>query len=224
MGATPQASGASETKAGFLLRLRAKGVRDLSVLKALETMSRDHFVPHRYADLAARDIALPIGCGQILPEPFFVARAVEALSPSASARVLEVGCGSGYTAAILARLFRDVLALERYRTLADHARARLQALGVGNAAVVWGDGLDVPAAAGSFDRIIVHAALAGLPTALADRLAPDGVAVFAYTDPSEPARKQHLVRATRDANGAWTRSPVCPSRLRPLVPGLSRAL
>lgn len=213
-----------EATAEFLLRLRAKGVRDLAVLRALEAVPREVFVPHRYADLATRDVALPIACGQTMSEPFLVARMLEALAPAPASRVLEIGAGSGYTSAILARLSLEVLSIERYQSLATEARTRLEALGVTNAAVVWGDGMAVPPAAGVFDRLLVHAVLEEVPSSLTELMAEGGVMVYARSLQIETGMKQHLVRAVRSEEGEWVETPVCPSRLRTLDPGLSHGL
>ena len=125
----------------FVLRLRARGLADVAVLRALETVPRHLFVPHLYADLAWRDIALPIACGQTMSEPFTLARVMEALRVAPGHRVLEVGAGSGYATAILARLGAEVVSFERYRTLATEASVRLRELGFANARVIHGDGL-----------------------------------------------------------------------------------
>ena len=100
---------AAEAKAAFHLRMRARGVQDLAVLRAFELVPRQTFVPHRYLDLASRDLALPIGCGQTLDEPWLVARMIEALSVERGHRVLEIGAGTGSTAAILAQLAAEVI-------------------------------------------------------------------------------------------------------------------
>lgn len=213
-----------EAVAEFLLGLRAKGVRDLAVLRALEAVPREHFVSHRYADLAARDVALPIACGQTMSEPFVIARMLEALALTPASRVLEIGAGSGYTTALLARLSLEVLSIERYHGLVTQARARLDALGLGNAAVVWGDGLAVPPAAESFDRLVVHGLLDEVPATLIDRVAADGIVIYAKLLPAGGAMRQHLVRAVRTEAGEWAETPVCRSRLRVLEGGLSEAL
>ena len=221
----PQRSGlAAEATAAFLLRLRAKGVRDLAVLRALEAVPRELFVPHRYADLAAKDVALPIPCGQVMSEPFVVARMAEALALKPTSRVLEIGGGSGYACAILARLAREVLSFERYHSLAAQARAHLDVLGIANASVVWGDGHAVPPEAGDFDRLLVHAVLPDGPAAFATRMAADAVMVYAESAPDGTATRQRLVRARRSGGGAWTVDPIGPSRLRPLGAGISRGL
>ena len=229
MGSTaPQPSSLSgpgpEAIAEFLLRLRVKGVRDLAVLRAMEAVPRQHFVPHRYADLATRDLALPIACGQTMSEPFLIARMLEALAPTPASRVLEIGAGSGYTSALLARVCLDVLAIERYQSLATQARTRLHSLGIGNAAVVWGDGLEVPSAAGVFDRLVIHAVVDEVPVSLKDRIAAEGIMVYARSGAIGAGVKQRLVRAVRSSDGEWTETPICPSRLRGLDQGQSLGL
>ncbi len=219
----PQVPGL-QAKAEFLLRLRARGIRDLAVLRAMEAVPRDVFGPHRYADLAGKDVALPLPCGQTMAEPFVVARMMEALGPTPSCRILEVGAGSGYVTALLARLGGEVLGVERFRSLVVYAKTRLAALGIANAAVVWGDGLAVPPDAGPFDRILVHAELPEIPDCLAALLGEGGAIVFARPGGPGEGRRQSLVRATRIPVGGWTEVPVAPSRLRPLIDGPSRGL
>ena len=162
---------ALEARAEFLLGLRARGIGDLPVLRAMENVPRELFVPHRYVDLANRDMALPISCGQTMPQPWLVARMMEALTLRPDLRVLEIGAGSGYATAMLARLAREVVALERFRSLAIAASARLERLLIRNARIVWGDGLAIDAQAGLFDRIMVHGVMPEIPENLAGLLA-----------------------------------------------------
>ncbi len=211
-----------EAKAEFLFRLRSRGIRDLAVLRAMEAVSRQDFAPHRYADLASKDVALPLPCGQTMSSPFLVARMMEALDVGPECRVLEIGSGSGYATAILARLGREVLGVERFRTLAQGARTRVAALDLAQATIVWGDGLAVPAERGPFDRILVHGELPDVPVELDDLLAEDGTIVFARRP--APDARQDLVRARRDMAGGWSMTTVAPSRLRPLYGGPSRGL
>lgn len=213
-----------EAKAEFLLRLRAKGVRDLQVLRALETVPRESFVPNRYADLASRDVALPIPCGQTMSEPFIVARMMEFLVLTPENRVLEIGAGSGYATAILARLSGSVVSLERYLALAEQARTRLAALDIANAEVEWADGLAIDDGKGLFDRLLVHGSLDALPPSLLDRLAPGAIAVFAKSAGAGAKARQRLFRCARSAKGDWIETPICACRLRPLEPGLSHGL
>jgi protein-L-isoaspartate(D-aspartate) O-methyltransferase len=210
----------AQATVSFLLGLRARGIGDLDVLRALEKVPREMFVPHRYADLALRNVALPIGCGQTMPEPSLVARMIEALEPSPSHRVLEIGTGSGYATAVLAQIVHEIVSFERFRSLASEAGARLAGLGIANAKVVWGDGLVPPPEAGLFDRIVIHAAIEPLPSAIVARLAVAGVIVHARPDGEGHAR---LVRLAHTAMG-FHESEVCACRLGPLIAGLSRSL
>lgn len=171
------APGAEATMA-FVLRLRARGIANVAVLRALETVPRHLFVSHLYADLAWRDIALPIACGQTMPEPHQLARILEALDVAPAHRVLEIGAGSGYTTAILARLGAEVVAFERYRTLATEAAVRLRELGFHNARVVHGDGLAPPADLGAFDRIFIDGAVEDVPADIMALLARQGRIVY----------------------------------------------
>src|SRR6266699_4063519 len=147
----------------FQLNLRRRGNSDQAVLRAMEEVPREAFVAAVDRDDAYRDSALGIACGQTISQPFVVAYMTEQLQLQKLHCVLEIGTGSGYQAAILSRLCRQVLTIERYRTLADSARARLEKLGCDNVEVMFGDGFEVPASAGSFDRIIVTAAMEQIP-------------------------------------------------------------
>jgi len=213
----------AQAKAAFLLIMRARGIQDVNVLRALETVPREIFVPHRYQDLARRHLALPLRCGQTLPEPFLAARMIEALELAAHHRVLEIGAGSGYATALIARIAREVVSIERFQSLAIEAAARLARLGFDRASVAWGDGLAIPPEAGPFDRIIVQGALLEAPGSLVALLGPGGVLVMARPDPGDP-RRQHVVRLTRDGAGGLNAIVVCPCRLQPILPGASRCL
>ena len=209
----------AQAKAAFHLRMRARGVRDLRVLRALELVPREAFLPARYGHLAPRDLAVPIGCGQTSPEPSLIARAVEALGPHPAHRVLEVGSGSGYVTAILALLAADVVGIERFQGLAAAARARLGAM-ASNAVVSFGDGLALAPALGPFDRIIVHGVLPRETTALDALLAPAGalVCVRHLRDGT-----QAVVRIER-VDGEARETAVCPCRLAPMLNGVAAIL
>ncbi|HUZ67233.1 MAG TPA: protein-L-isoaspartate(D-aspartate) O-methyltransferase [Beijerinckiaceae bacterium] len=220
-GLFEEREGAAQETMAFLLRLRARGIADVSVLRALETVPRLAFVSHRYADLALRDMALPISCGQTIPEPYLVARTLEALDLEPSHRVLEIGTGSGYSTALLARLAGEVISYERFQTLALEARIRLARLGVTNARVIWGDGLAEAANEGLFDRILLQGSLKGaLPTAVMDLLGARGVAIYGRTGDGAPGE---FVRIA-DCDGGLTESVVGLCRTGPLVPGKSLSL
>ena len=216
-GANPEA----EERIQFMLRLRARGIRDLRLLRALERAPRSLFMPQRYADVAGRDIALPIGGGQTSPPPSMVAAMIEALNPPAGGRVLEVGAGSGYATALLAQLSGEVVSLERRRTLALEAAARLSAFGLDNVRVEWADALAYDPGAVRFDAILVHAAVESPPTRLLAPLADGGALVAVVAGGS--AADQRIVRWTRrsagDAFEASERGMV--RAFRPLAPGLA---
>lgn len=211
-----------EIRAEFLLRLRSRGLRDLAVLRALEAVPREIFAPERFAHLAMRDIALPLACGQTMSEPFLVGTMAEALKLDATCRVLEIGSGSAFGTAILARLSGEVVSIERYRSLAVAGQRRLEALGIDNAEIFWGDGLAFAGQIGRFDRLIVHGRLDALPDELLERLASDAVAVFATTERRE--RPCSVVRAIR-SGGIWAEAHrICSAALAPLTPGLAKML
>jgi protein-L-isoaspartate(D-aspartate) O-methyltransferase len=204
----------------FQLTLRRRGISDQAVLRTMEDVPRDRFVePADRAD-AYRDMALGIACGQTISQPFVVAYMTERLDLQKSHRVLEIGTGSGYQAAVLSRLCAHVLTIERYRTLADRARVRLTELGFDNVEVMLGDGFDVPEGAGSFDRIIVTAALEQIPDALAQRLEPEGV-LIAPVGPLHGV--QTLVRLVRTETG-FERKQLVDVRFVPAIPGIAREL
>src|SRR5437763_5735648 len=116
----------------FQLALRRRGISDQAVLRAMEEVPRENFVAPGFTDGAYADQALPIDCGQTISQPFVVAYMTEQLEVGPQHRILEIGTGSGYQAAVLSRLAREVISVERFRTLADAARSRLVALGYYN--------------------------------------------------------------------------------------------
>lgn len=172
-------------------QLRRRGISDERVLAAMEAVPRELFVPPRERPRAYRDGALPIGSGQTISQPWIVAAMAQALALRGDERVLEVGCGSGYSAAVLSLLCREVVTIERHVALADQAKALLSELGRTNLEVRAGDGtLGAPDRA-PFDGISVTAtAEGGAPPALLDQLAPDGRLVC----PIRRAEGEHLVR------------------------------
>ena len=219
----PVSSLEAEERAQFVLRLRARGIRDLRLLRALERAPRALFMPQRYGDIAARDIALPIGCGQTAPPPSILAAMIEALDPQPGRRVLEIGTGTGYAAALLAQLTGEVVSLERIQTLALEAAARLEAFGLANVRVAWADGLAVDPKGGLFDGVLVHALIATPVPRLTDLLAEGGSLVAAVAD--EASGEQRIVRLSRQASGEIAVSARGAARtFMPLVAGLARAL
>ena len=204
----------------FQLNLRRRGISDQTVLRVMEEIPREIFVEAADRGDAYRDSALGIACGQTISQPFVVAYMTEQLDLQKHHRVLEIGTGSGYQAAILSRLTSHVLTIERYRTLADSARARLQKLGCDNVEVLLGDGFDIPAEAGTFDRIIVTAAMERIPEALTQRLEPGGI-LIAPVGPHQGT--QTLIRLTRTEAG-FERKALVDVRFVPALPGIAREL
>ncbi len=204
----------------FQLTLRRRGISDQAVLRAMEEVPREAFVEKGDAAYAYRDSALGIECGQTISQPFVVAYMTEQLGLQRQHRVLEIGTGSGYQAAVLSKLCREVVSIERYRTLADGARSRLKKLGYDNVEVILGDGYDIPENLGTFDRIIVTAAMENIPEKLLDRLESGGVLVV----PVGPHHGvQTLVRASRTETG-FDRKELVDVRFVPALPGIAREL
>jgi protein-L-isoaspartate(D-aspartate) O-methyltransferase len=204
----------------FQLTLRRRGISDQAVLRAMEEVPRDAFVAEADRADAYRDSALAIACGQTISQPFVVAYMTEQLKLQRRHRVLEIGTGSGYQAAILSRLATQVLTVERFKTLADTARARLEKLGYHNVEVMVGDGFNIPANVGQFDRIIVTAAMEQVPESLTERLTDDGI-LIAPIGPRHGV--QTLVRFTRTATG-FDRKELVDVRFVPALPGIAREL
>jgi protein-L-isoaspartate(D-aspartate) O-methyltransferase len=204
----------------FQLSLRRRGISDQAVLRTMEEVPRDLFVEEADRDAAYRDSALPIACGQTISQPFVVAYMTEQLQLQKKHRVLEIGAGSGYQAAVLSRLAGQVLTVERYRKLAEAARARLEKLNCHNVEVMLGDGLNLPANIGPFDRIIVTAAMEQLPENLVERLEVGGI-LIAPIGPHHGV--QTLVRFSRTEAGI-ERKELVEVRFVPALPGVAREL
>jgi len=213
----------AEERAQFMLRMRARGIQDIALLRALERAPRALFIPQRYSDMSARDIVLPIGCGQTAPPPSVVASMIQVLDVKKQHSVFEIGTGTGYATALLAQLAGQVLSVERCQSLALEASARLEAFGVRNAQVAWADGLAPSPGIGRFDRIIVHGLVEPAQQPLFDRLADEGILVAVMTDEGEG--DQRIVRLARGPDGALIASEHGPARsFMPLVAGLTQGL
>ncbi len=168
----------AEQQMQFVFTLRSRGVTNADVLKAMEQTNRADFLEGIFRERAFEDTPLPIACGQTISQPTVVGLMTQALELTRRCKVLEIGTGSGYQAAILARLARRVYTVERHRRLARRTRELLQGLGLHNITVVHGDGsLGLPEQA-PFDRIIVTAAAEDPPQVLIDQLRPGGIMVL----------------------------------------------
>jgi protein-L-isoaspartate(D-aspartate) O-methyltransferase len=204
----------------FQLTLRRRGISDQAVLRAMDEVPREHFVTAEFSESAYADQALPIACGQTISQPYVVAYMTEQLEVEPRHRVLEVGTGSGYQAAILSRMAHEVVSIERYRTLADSARERLETLGYPNVAVIAGDGFVGAPDRAPFDRIIVTAAAEDVPESLVGQLAEGGKMVL----PLGPRDgTQYIVKLSKTAS-ELTRQNLIAVRFVPLLRGQAREL
>ncbi len=213
----------AEERAQFTLAMRASGIDDIALLRALERVPRSLFMPQRFADISGRDLALPIGCGQTSPPPSVLAAMIAALQLEPSDRVCEIGTGTGYCTALITQLAKEVASLERFQTLALEAAARLKAFGLDNVSVLWRDGLDFHASGERFNKVIVHGLIDPPVHALVKLIAGEGTLVAAIAR----ARRgeQRIVRLSVPESGPVAVADVGPSRgLRPLEHGISRAL
>lgn len=194
-------------------QIAARGIRDPQVLSAMLRVPRHELIPRELREVAYTDRPLPIGSDQTISQPYVVAAMTEAAMVRPNSRVLEVGTGSGYAAAVLAGVARRVYTIERHCELADSARARLQELGFGNVEVRCGDGtLGWPEHA-PYRAIVAAAAGPDVPSALLDQLAIGGRLVM----PVGTSRAQELVRVTRTSLGGYTREDLGPVIFVPLV-------
>ena len=204
----------------FLLTLRRRGIADKAVLRAMDEVPREKFVDGSFQDSAYADQALPIACGQTISQPYVVAYMTEQLAVHPDHRVLEVGTGSGYQAAILSRLAKEVVSIERYRTLADQARQRLEALGYNNVEILTGDGFAGVPTRAPFDRILVTAAAESIPDKLTEQLAVGGVMVMPL---GSHDGSQNIIKLTKSETG-FTQESLIPVRFVPMLPGKAQEL
>ena len=200
--------------ATFILSLRARGVFDTDVLRAMETVPRNLFAPRRFADLARSDIALPLACGQTMTSPAVVAAMLAALDVAPGQRVLEIGTGSGYVAALLARMGAELTSFERIRILAESAGSRLRAAGLADRVEIrCGDGLGEMPGEGRCDRILLNGTISRLDPRLTSRLSAGGRLVGATLAEGGP----RLLTVRREADGRLVSATGVAIRLSPLV-------
>ncbi len=209
-----------EARAGLILNLRQLGITDPEILRAFETVPHEAFVPESFAQYAYRESSLPIECGQSITAPTILAQMLVQLAPQGAAKVMEVGTGSGYSAALLSRMARRVFSIEKYRTLASLALARWQGAGYANIIGLHEDGLLGLDQQAPFDRILLTGSISEVPEDLLDQLADGGIAVMAV---GAPAERQVILRIER-ADDAFVETEVGSVRLAPLSPGRSRTL
>lgn len=196
-------------------QLRLRGIADVSILTAFAEVPRESFVPEEIAEFAYDDGPLPIGEGQTISQPYIVACMIAAAEVGPGDRVLEVGGGSGYAAAILSRIAGQVLTIERHQKLAQQAERRIASLGYDNCRVLCGDGLAGCPEEAPFDAILVAARGEQAPAALKRQLTPGGRLVI----PIGGEDLQQLRCFTREGEDHWSSHDIAAVRFVPLVPG-----
>lgn len=193
-------------------QLRRRGIHDERVLAAMEEVPREEFVPPGQRDKAYADSALPIGSEQTISQPWIVAAICQALGLEGPELVLEVGTGSGYSAAVLARLAAQVVSIERHEALARLARETLEALGVRNVELLVGDGSRGVPERAPFDAIAVHATAPAAPPALVDQLADGGRLVVPIA-----SREADMLTLLRRRGEVIETESLGPCRFVPLI-------
>jgi protein-L-isoaspartate(D-aspartate) O-methyltransferase len=209
-----------EAFASFLLRLRGKGIVAKELISVFEATPRHAFLPDRWQSVAWTEGMIPIDCGEAIEGPDLQAAVIASLAIEPGHRVLEVGTGSGFTAAVIARLAAKVVTIERYKTLAEQARQRLDALGLTNVSVRQADGSQGLAAEAPFDRIVVWAAFDSLPRNFAEQLASNGV-MIAPIGPEEGL--QTLTKLTK-IGSRFEREDIGEVRLQPIMKGVAAVI
>lgn len=214
-----RSSEAREGIARLALALRRQGITDRRVLNAIERVPRDLFVPDEYKTHAFDDTPLPIGCDQTISQPFIVAYMLQEAQLSDRHKVLEVGTGSGYQAAVLAQLCRRVYTIERHKKLLDQAVKRFESLNILNISTRLGDGRLGWPEQGEFDRILVTAGGSEVPEALLKQLKKDGILLMPLTKSPD---FQSLVRIHRFEEGTFETEDLLSVRFVPLEHGLAK--
>ena len=195
-------------------QIEARGIRDPAILSAFREVPREAFVAPDFARQAYDDHPLPIEAGQTISQPYIVALMIEAAGIGPDDKVLEVGAGSGYAAAVMSRIAREVVGIERQHELVEVARNRLERLGYGNVTVVEGDGTRGCPEEAPFDAILAAASGSHVPKPLVDQLADGGRLVMPVGDPSWV---QELVKVTKRADGTTTQENLGGVRFVPLI-------
>ena len=208
----------AERKMQFLFALRSRGVTDKRVLEAMERIDRERFVTGLFSARANEDMPLPIACGQTISQPSVVGLMTQALNVQPRHKVLEIGTGSGYQAAILSQLARRVYTIERHRRLTRAAEAVFKDLRLTNITAVTADGSRGYPEQAPFDRIIVTAAAEDPPGPLLAELKPGGIMVLPV---GQSDQVQHLIKVTRGDDGLEY-DELLPVRFVPLLEGLGQ--
>jgi protein-L-isoaspartate(D-aspartate) O-methyltransferase len=205
---------ASEREAMVERTIRARGLDDSALLAAFRAVPREEFIGLDYAAHAYADAPLPIESGQTISQPYIVALTIDAAGIGPDSKVLEIGAGSGYAAAVIGQMAREVIAIERHHQLVLLAQERMARLGYANVRIFAGDGtLGCPAEA-PFDAIVAAASGSHVPSILLDQLQPGGRIVMPIGDPHSV---QSLVKLTKREDGTTEREDLCAVRFVPLI-------
>lgn len=204
-----------EKKMQFILSVRSKGVLDDNVLKAIESLNREHFLKGVFAQRAYEDTPLPIECGQTISKPSVVGIMTQALKVTTRDKILEIGTGSGYQTAILSKLARRVYSVERFKPLYDEARLIFKKLNLNNITPIWGDGSQGIVEQQPFDRIIVTAAAEDPPPILLNQLKVGGIMIIPVGQSDEI---QKLIKVERTESN-FKYEDLCDVRFVPLLEG-----
>ncbi len=211
---------ASEDQAALMLRIRSLGSTLPGLIEAVDSVPRERFLPTDQVSAGWKAWSVPLPCGQVMHPPELMMRLIHALQPHTSLATLEIGTGSGFQTALLAKLSKKVHTIDRYRTLVERAGRRLQELGVTNMTWAQADGLADGGDSGTYDRIIVDSSFAEMPRHLLERLAPNGTVVTAIGPPDGEQMAVHLTKI----GNRFDRQDLFPVRFLPLEPGLASAL
>lgn len=206
--------------AALVLRLRSEGISDLDLLTAVEQTPRSQFVPVPFADEAYSSRTVPIDCGSFMEGADLAVRLLHRLQVKPGHRVLEIGTGSGFTAAVIARIAERVLTAERYRTLVAAAQGRMDALGLRNVVVRQADGSNGMPGEGTFDRIFVTAAFPSLPRFYAEQLTHGGSMIAPLTVDEETCMMTRLTKT----GSRFEREDLFTVPYLPIVPHVAAAL
>ena len=205
---------AAEREAMVERQLRRRGISEPAILNAFREVPREKFVSEHHAHLAYRDHPLPIEAGQTISQPYIVALMIQAAGIGAGSKVLEVGAGSGYAAAVISRIAGKVIGIERQHELVGIARERMKRLGYGNVEILEGDGTRGCPEQAPFDAILAAASGSHVPRPLIDQLADGGSIVMPIGD---PGWAQNLVKVTKREDGSLQQSDLGGVRFVPLI-------
>ena len=205
---------AAEREAMVERQIESRGIKDPKILEAFRAVPREAFIAEEYADLAYGDHPLPIEAGQTISQPYIVALMIDAAEIKPGDKVLEVGAGSGYAAAVMSRIAGEVIGIERQHDLVHVASERMARLGYDNVRIIEGDGTRGCPEEAPFDAILAAASGSHVPDALVDQLAPGGRIVMPVGD---PGWVQKLIKVTKGPAGKLIKEDLGGVRFVPLI-------